>query len=138
MTTHNMYLSRPYSIWRNMRSRCIYPDGIHYKNYGAKGISTTLKWNTFIGFWGDMKKGYKDDLTLDRVDNNKGYNKKNCRWVTRKDQARNREDNILYKGEFAIDASKRLGGAKTLVSKRIGRGWEVKKAFTQKSRIKTK
>lgn len=71
-----------------------------YKNYGGRGIKVCKEWLLFSNFWADMKTGYKDGLTIERVNNSKGYFKENCIWVNMKQQARNRRNNnlIIFKG----------------------------------------
>lgn len=90
-------------IWRNMIARCYNPNSKSYKNYGAKGITVCDSWkNDFKIFekWA-YKNDYSDNLTLDRIDNSKGYEPINCRWVSYKKQNNNRTNNVLwdYKGE---------------------------------------
>lgn len=127
---HGMNRTRPYWVWNNMLNRCNDLQNSRYPLYGGRGITVCDKWSTFAGFWEDMKEGYSDQLTLDRVDSNGNYCKKNCRWVTAKEQSRNRRSNVKYCGECAVDASIRLGGKPSLVSLRIRNGWSKKRAFT--------
>lgn len=128
---HGMANSRPYNIWFHMIYRCTEPKHNKYHLYGAKGIKVCDKWTTFQGFWDDMSDGYSDELTLDRIDGKGNYCKENCRWATTKQQARNRNNNIKYKGECASDVSIRLGGKRSLISQRVAtRGWSLEKAFT--------
>ncbi len=128
--THGMRNTRIYSIWKNMLGRVRCSTNQDYSNYGGRGINIDKKWIKFEGFYEDMSDGYKENLTIDRINNNKGYSKKNCRWVTTKEQNRNKRNVILFKGETAVEASIRLGGNLSLVSKRILMGWSKEKAFT--------
>lgn len=73
-----------------MVTRCTKPKSFDYKHYGGRGITVCAEWATFEGFWNDMSQGYSDLLTIDRIDNSKGYCKTNCRWASRKQQAMNR------------------------------------------------
>lgn len=137
---HGMYHTRQYGIWAGMKSRCYNPNNETHKRYGAKGITLSEKWkNSFLGFWDDMKDGYKDNLTLDRIDNNKGYSKENCRWATWKQQAQNKKGVTLYtfgnKTMSADDWSKELGLKKKTVYARIKfYGWDITKAITTQKR----
>lgn len=84
-------------IWKNMIARCYYEKNISYSRYGAKGVTVCDSWkDNFEVFksWA-LKNGYADNLTLDRIDNSKGYEAVNCRWVTPKEQANNKTNNLL-------------------------------------------
>lgn len=79
------------SIWRGMRRRCNSKLKNFYAYYGSRGISVCRQWDSsFDAFlsWA-ITSGYRDDLELDRIDNNKGYSPSNCRWVNRFQQMAN-------------------------------------------------
>lgn len=93
--THGMSHSRFWYIWSHMKSRCLNENDIFYKNYGGRGITVCRKWLKFENFLEDMKEGYSDVLTIDRIDVNGDYCKENCRWATKIQQARNARSNIV-------------------------------------------
>lgn len=95
---------RLYNIWQDMKRRCYNLTRNSYKYYGAKNIIVCDEWkNNFKIFqnWA-FKNGYNDKLTIDRIDNKKGYTPNNCRWVTRFEQNNNMSTNhkIIYENKI--------------------------------------
>lgn len=85
--------SPTYNSWRGMVERCTNPNHQYYKNYGGLGVAFDPRWATFDNFLDDMGER-PEGTTLDRWPNKSGdYHLGNCRWATRKDQQRNRQDN---------------------------------------------
>lgn len=87
--THGMARTHPHNIWRGIKGRCLNLNHPRYLNYGGRGIGVCEKWLTFEGFFEDM--GYFDNtVEIDRIDNNGGYCKENCRLVTSSVNSANR------------------------------------------------
>ena len=129
-TTHGMSQSRPYRIWRSMKTRCTNTNERKYAQYGGRGITYDPAWESFDGFWKDMKASYSDMLTIERIDNLKGYSKGNCYWATYTEQNMNRRSNTFVKYRDCLltiaDVSKLTGVATTTIYNRKQRGWSDK------------
>ena len=105
-STHKASRTRLYTEWNHMKIRCYCKSYHAYNLYGGRGISVCEEWkNSFLAFkeWA-LNNGYSDDLTLDRIDNNKGYEPSNCRWATRYTQSNNRSivHIVEYHGEKGV------------------------------------
>ena len=102
-TTHGMSNTEIWKHWKYMKMRCNCKckNSLSYKNYYKRGITYCEEWEDFEPFyeWA-MSHGYKDGLTLDRINNDKGYSPDNCRWTTIKEQQNNTRRNrlITYNG----------------------------------------
>ena len=88
-TTHGHTENPLYSVWCNMVYRVTNPKATNYKYYGEKGITISEEWYDVNNFIKDMSENYEEGLTIDRIDNDKGYSKENCRWTTKSQQSRN-------------------------------------------------
>lgn len=88
---HGQRHTRIYEIWKGMKARCTNPHNSHFKYYGGRGISVCEEWQSFPAFYGwAMAHGYSEHLTIDRIDNDKGYSPDNCRWATDAQQRSNK------------------------------------------------
>lgn len=94
--THGLSKSRIYRIYRHMVNRCNNKNVDSYPAYGGRGISVCREWGKFEAFyeWA-MSNGYKDTLSIDRIDNEKGYSPENCKWSTVLEQARNKRNSKI-------------------------------------------
>lgn len=92
-----------YKIWAGIKQRCNNPNQPSYKHYGARGIKMCEEWSkSFDKFYIWAKEnGYKEKLSIDRINVDKGYSPENCRWTDRKTQMNNRTNSCLinYNGE---------------------------------------
>lgn len=93
-TKHGMNNTRIYKIWEDMHNRCHCKSYHGYKHYGGRGITICQEWESDFRAFYDwaMANGYRDDLSIDRIDNDKGYEPSNCRWATQKQQLKNRRN----------------------------------------------
>ena len=88
------YKNRIYKEWAGIHHRCERPRASHYKHYGGRGISVCEEWSEKEGFnnfaeW-SLNSGYSSSLEIDRINTDMGYCPSNCRWVTHKENSRNR------------------------------------------------
>lgn len=98
--THGFTNTRTHNVWCQLRSRCGNEQSPKYKNYGGRGIKVCDRWkNSFENFLEDMGKCPSNKYSIDRIDNEKGYNKQNCRWATNTQQQRNTRKNFLIQFE---------------------------------------
>jgi len=133
-------VSTTYSAWVGMKGRCLNVNNRAYKDYGGRGITVCKRWLKFENFLKDMGESPGKGYSLDRIENNKGYYPKNCRWATHKEQCRNRRNNhtINYSGRTRclMDWAKELNIAYDLLRARIYKYmWPIEKAFTIPKRI---
>lgn len=142
--THNKSDTRLYNIWCGMKQRCDYKENNRYYLYGGKGIKVCEEWKEFHNFYNwSMKNGYKDDLSIDRIDNSKNYDPENCRWVNPKVQGNNTVRNILieYKGTQKTLSlwCDELNLPYHTIYARIHRlNWEIERVFSVPIKIKNR
>lgn len=140
--SHGCYGTPTYRSWAGMLTRCTNSKEKGYKDYGGRGIKVCGRWKKFENFFEDMGECPKG-LTLERKNNDGNYEKDNCRWATRKEQANNTRSTLMltvfdktlnhteWCNEFNIKKSE--------VYQRIRRGWSIEKALTTpvKNHMKT-
>ncbi len=93
--THGMSDSRLYVIWNHMIRRCEKPNNASYADYGGRGISVCKEWHDSSAFieWA-LENGYRDNLTIERIDVNGNYEPSNCKWITKSEQGKNTRRNV--------------------------------------------
>lgn len=138
--THGLRKHRLYHIYNHMIDRCTNHRNPSFPRYGGRGITVCNEWlNSFQDFanWA-FSNGYSDDLTIDRIDNNKGYSPDNCRWATMKEQSNNREGNryVTINGEtHTLMEWSEINHIKYMtIIMRISRGWTDEKAVSTPAR----
>lgn len=134
--THGLTGTRLYRIWRNMKSRCLNKNNPSYKDYGGRGIGICDEWReTFIKFykWA-MVNGYEDSLSIDRINNNKGYSPDNCRWTEQSRQNDNKRNTrrLTYNGEIKTitEWAEELKIERALICDRLAKGWTIEETLT--------
>lgn len=118
-----------------MRQRCRNSKSSDYERYGARGIKVCRAWNDFKVFhdWA-YANGYNNKLTIDRIDNDRGYEPENCRWISLMEQAANKRSTrrITFRGETLTlsEWSRRLNIGHSLLRYRIA-AWGIEEAFSR-------
>lgn len=135
-TKHGYKHARLYRIWCGMKKRCYNTKYEYYNRYGGRGIAVCEEWkSSFINFknWA-IKNGYKDNLEIDRIDNNGNYEPNNCRWEDRINQVRNRSNTIKLKNngeeKTLIEWCKKYNINYKLAHARYKKGWNFEKIFS--------
>ena len=112
-TKHKMSKTRIWNIWQGMKWRCLNKNEPAYKYYGKRGVKVCNRWLKFENFYDDMKEGYDDTLTIERIDVNGNYCKGNCTWIPQSEQSHNlrRHATIEYKGRVwkVYELAKKFG-----------------------------
>lgn len=136
---HGMKNTRIYNIWDTMKQRCLNSKQKDYKNYGGRGIKACEEWLEFNNFYNWSKaNGYRNDLSLERVNVNGNYEPSNCIWITMKEQARNTRRNhfYTYNGESKTIAewSELSGIPPKTLRYRIINNWDAEDIFSPRNR----
>lgn len=139
---HGLCRDRIYRIYHHMIERCYKPSCKEYKNYGERGVKVCDEWReSFLAFnkWA-IENGYKDNLTIDRIDVNGNYEPSNCRWTTQKIQQNNRRNNHIITIDGVSHTISEWGeitgvGCDNIYA-RLKLGWDEKRAVFQKVKRK--
>jgi hypothetical protein len=129
-----------YRRWMAMKQRCYMVSNASFKNYGGRGITVQQSWlESFENFrdWANSN-GYEQTLQLDRIDTNGNYTEKNCRWISKKENSRNKRQSIFITvdGETNLLCvfAERYGVNRNMVHGRLLLGWDPKEALTTPSK----
>lgn len=131
--THGLRNTSTYAIWRSMLARCENPKRKDYPRYGGRGVYVCARWHSFENFVADM--GLRPDgLSIERENNDHGYEPGNCRWATPKEQNRNTSSSRILEahGERLTMAewAERTGLNPQTLQARLNRGWDTHKAIS--------
>ena len=129
---HGLSRTRLHYAWTDMKTRCLNPNATAYHLYGGRGIKVCDDWkHSFESFrdWA-LANGFDEKLTLDRIDVNGNYEPCNCRWISHKQQCRNRRSNVFYKGKTLAEWSEIYHISQGTLHARLKRGWSIEDAIT--------
>ena len=136
-TTHNKSNTKLYRVWATMRGRCRSQSYSGFRHYGGRGISVCTEWeDNFQSFYDwAISAGYREGLSIDRIDTNGNYEPQNCRWVSKTTQANNKRTNVKieYNGEVHTVAewASIFGLNYITLWMRLKRGWDFEKAISK-------
>lgn len=136
-TKHGMNKTRTYGIWEGIVRRCA-SKSTRKKDVRYKTLGMDDRWKSFTAFFSDMGEA-PTGMSIDRINNDAGYSKENCRWTTQYEQSRNTSRNILItindEKLCATDAAKLLGLSKSCITHRIKAGWSDEKIASTPMKI---
>lgn len=130
---HGFARTPTHIIWCKIHERCTNPNAINYERYGGRGITICKRWRIFENFLADIGER-PEEMTIERIDNLKGYEPGNCRWATRLEQANNKRNNVMVefhgKTQSVAVWCRELGLNYPLTRQRIYRDrWIAERAF---------
>lgn len=132
---HGLWRHPLRGTWRSMKERCYNPKAFNYPRYGGRGITVCDHWrDSFELFVKDNQASALPGLTLDRIDPNGDYTPENCRWISKKGQARNTRSTkyyLLNGVNRSIHEWADLAGIKPChITYRLNKGWPLEPALT--------
>lgn len=132
---HGKSKTRTYHVWSSMKARCSNPANDAYARYGGRGITVCERWFAYENFHADMGDCPKG-LTIERIDNNKGYGPDNCIWADRRTQGRNKRGlhNLTIDGEthpLIVWVEKFSVVSYVTAHQRLAYGWDALEAVSR-------
>ena len=137
---HGFCGTKIYKKWEDMKARCNNPNNKRFKDYGGRGIKICDEWLAdFMNFYNwAICNGYKEGLTIERIDNNGNYEPSNCKWITRAEQMKNTRNchYIEYNGETHCISEwlKILGITSRSIANKLYKGYPIEKLIFDTSR----
>lgn len=137
---HGLSKTRLYHIWQLLKDRCYNPNSLNYSYCGSRNIEVCEEWlKSFVSFYDwALENGYREDLTIDRIDNNAGYSPENCHWATWIEQENNRRNNhhltIDDDMKTISEWSRTTGINRSTMESRLGRGLSGKELIKSAGR----
>lgn len=135
--THGITRTKLHRAWSHIKTRCLNPNCKDWADYGGRGIKVCDEWrDSFEAFrdWA-LTHGYRDDLTIDRIDVNGNYEPSNCRWATAKAQGNNKRNNRIIEINGEAHTLTEWADIKGInpqsIRSRIARGWKPDRAVMQ-------
>lgn len=134
-TTHGKTKTVEYTIWCHIKSRCLNKNSKRYADYGGRGIIVCDRWlNSFDNFLKDMGKRPLN-VSIERIDNNKGYSPGNCKWATVTEQSNNKRNNrILTLDGVTMTLprwARKIGISRATLHSRLKHGWSIRRAISE-------
>lgn len=124
--SHGSSRDPEFKVWCSMRDRCRNPRNRYFKHYGGRGIAVCDEWNSYERFIADMGRRPSSKHSIDRINNDGGYNKANCRWATQREQSLNTRRKIVIDTPngpmHAIEAAQKYGIHYATILSRLNRG----------------
>ena len=119
--SHGLTETKEYCAWSGIKARCYRPGSLAYHNYGGRGIVMSDEWrDSFEAFYRDMGPAPAPDYSVERLDNDGPYSADNCKWIPKREQAKNTRASIRYGDVTGAKAIAAIAGCSP---ERIAQRW---------------
>jgi hypothetical protein len=130
-----------YRAWGSMIARCYDTRSPSYSDYGGRGVTVCDRWrDSFEAFLSDIGRRPSPHHSVDRLNNDRGYEPGNVRWATKLEQTNNRRTTVFveFQGErlSVSEIARRVGMSDAVLRKRLARGWTLERALALRGRQK--